>query len=153
VLEVRADLKQRLFEAIRNVILATEELRRAKEEYDRIYFVVFEQPGAEKEPVEVTSEPVSGSSAKPQSVADEPAAEDTVPSASEDPDEWYRDRNLVLAYLDGIYPDSRSGREIAESLRIDLDRIVRALKSLEGEGDIEDVGPDQWRSVRKTKQP
>ena len=147
------DPKQRLFDAIRHVIEATDEVRRAKEDYDRIYLVVVGEQAAEQKPLGVSPEPVNKSSAKPVSVQ-ETADEDAIlGSKSEDDSRWHSDRETVLAYLVEIYPDSCPKLQIARTLGVGLVRVIPALELLAGEENAMDLGSDQWRSKKPPGNP
>ena len=135
-------------------MVRTDEVRRAREEYDRIYLVVVGEHAAEQKHLEVSPEPVNGSPAVPASVEEKTAEGDTtLSSITEDDRTLLSDRERVLTYLVKIYPHSCPKLQIARTLGIDQVRVVPALKDLEREGRIEDVGPDQWRSKKPPENP
>jgi hypothetical protein len=151
-LDVSIDQKHRLLDAIRHVIEATDELRRAKEEYDRIFLVV-EERFAEQNSLKVSPEPADGSFG-PDPAVEKAADEDAIVlEKSADDRTLLFDRVAVQAHLVGIYPDCCPGRQIAQTLRIGVERIVSALKDLEAEQIVVDVGPDQWRYKKPGENP
>jgi hypothetical protein len=148
---VDADPKRVLFDAIRRVIEATDELRRAKEEYGRLFLGVVEEPSAEQKSLELSPEPANRSSVT--SVAAEVKRADegaTLVAKSKDDGTLSADRTAVFDHLYEIYPKSWPAAQIAQTLKIPHLRVVGALVVLKGELLVEDVGFDQWKRRANT---